>query len=209
MTTSTNDASLQHLLYIVHNVHVARSVQMSERTYSRLVGRVESFDDTAEDVIVRLLDATETGGAIEQDAPPRASTASSVRAAPGSILPVRQYWPAIRQALDESGGSAHANDVIERVGALLEDRLRPADFDELEIGEVRWRNRVRFARLRMKEAGLLRADSPRGIWQLSGRGSRDDLRSEAQAAAADPADVAEMRRVREEMDAVAALDEPG
>src|SRR4051812_41831521 len=37
-------------------------------------------------------------------------------------------------------------------------------------GEVRWRNRTRFARLRMKERGLLSDMSPRGIWEMTDAG---------------------------------------
>lgn len=54
----------------------------------------------------------------------------------------------------------------------MEHRLRPADYEVLRMGEVRWRNRARFARLRMKERGLLNDKSARGIWELTDAGRR-------------------------------------
>jgi len=41
------------------------------------------------------------------------------------------------------------------------------DLEVLKNGEIRWRNRARFARLRMKERGLLSNESPRGVWEIS------------------------------------------
>jgi hypothetical protein len=163
---------------------VTRTLRLSDQSYERLLRQSRSFDDTAEDVIARLLDVAESrplrpddevlpkNGRVAGAAPRKRGDRG--RAAPGSILPEREYWPAILATLNEAGGSAHANDVIESVGVRLKGRLHAADLEDLEIGEVRWRNRTRFARLRMKEAGLLRADSPRGVWEITDRG-RDYL----------------------------------
>lgn len=49
------------------------------------------------------------------------------------------------------------------MGAVLKER----DRETLRNGEVRWRNRARFARLRMKERGLLSDTSHRGIWEIT------------------------------------------
>jgi hypothetical protein len=48
----------------------------------------------------------------------------------------------------------------------------PRDYEVLDMGEVRWQNRARFARLRMKEQGLISSDSPRGIWEITAEGRR-------------------------------------
>jgi restriction endonuclease Mrr len=44
------------------------------------------------------------------------------------------------------------------------------DREPLRSGGIRWRNRVRFARLRMKEAGLLSDSSHRGVWEMTDMG---------------------------------------
>jgi hypothetical protein len=135
---------------------MSHNILLSDDTYRRLLRLSESFDDTAEDVIRRLLDER-----------PEKVTG---RAAPGTILPEREYWRPILETLVEMGGSGPANDVIDAVGLRLRDRLLEKDYDQLDIGETRWRNRTRFARLRMKEQGLLRAGSHRGVWEVTPAG---------------------------------------
>lgn len=95
---------------------------------------------------------------------------TTTRATPGTILPERDYWQPILAIIEESGGKAPANDVIDALEQRIQGQLKGRDFDLLQMGEVRWRNRARFARLRMKEQGLLSADSPRGVWEITERG---------------------------------------
>jgi Mrr restriction endonuclease-like protein len=145
-------------------------IDVSTPTYRRLLARASSFDDTGEEVIRRLLDQVEGP---QPDAPERGPDKRfGSRATPGSILPEREYWLPILRILDRAGGSAQANDVIDALGPHMEHRLRPADYEVLRMGEVRWRNRARFARLRMKERGLLSDKSSRGIWELTEAGRR-------------------------------------
>jgi hypothetical protein len=145
-------------------------VELSPSIYHRLLRRAESFDDTAEDVIARLLD--EAGSAIgstrDNDALLQQNQAP---APPGSLLPVGAYWLPILTILDEAGGSAAANDVIDALEAQMGDELKDRDRETLRNGEVRWRNRARFARLRMKERGLLSKTSPRGVWEVTELGA--------------------------------------
>jgi hypothetical protein len=137
-----------------------------------------SFDDSAEDVITRLLDQAEDPNADgTYDA-----TDEATRAAPGSVLPVKDYWIPILRLVVEAGGSAHSNDVIEALEERMKDILTPRDHQPLKSGEIRWRNRARFARLRMKERGLLSDSSDRGIWEITPRGARYLAREEAKAA---------------------------
>lgn len=142
-----------------------KSIELSDSTYRRLLQQATSFEDQPEDVILRLLDSS--GGATSLPDPP-ANTA--VRAAPGSILPVEDYWVPVLQVLSEAGGEAPSNDVID----ALEDKMRAVlsdrDRERLKSGEIRWRNRARFARLRMKERGLISDTSRRGVWAITTRG---------------------------------------
>jgi Mrr restriction endonuclease-like protein len=145
-------------------------VELSPSVYRRLLRRAESFDDTAEDVISRLLDegGSEIGSDGDRDALLQEDQAP---APPGSLLPVGAYWLPILSILDEAGGSAAANDVIDALEARMGSKLKDRDRETLRNGEVRWRNRARFARLRMKERGLLSKTSPRGVWEITKRGS--------------------------------------
>jgi Mrr restriction endonuclease-like protein len=133
-----------------------RSVGLSEKTYKRLLKQAESFEDSPETVIERLLDDIERRGGSEQ---------SRVE-----LLPESEYWLPILEILDESGGQANSKDVIATLGHRLRHRLRTNDYDILKMGEIRWSNRARFARLRMKEMGLIGSESPRGVWEITSKG---------------------------------------
>jgi hypothetical protein len=150
------------------------NIRLSDSTYQRLLGHVTSFEDTPEDVITRLLDHVE-GTEVSVVASPEPP-----RAAPGTVLPVRAYWVPILQLLVERGGAAPANDVIEALEDRMRNILTPGDFRPLNSGEIRWRNRARFARLRMKERGLMSDSSHRGVWEITGAG-REFLDQEEKA----------------------------
>jgi hypothetical protein len=146
-----------------------QTIELSDATYRRLLSRLTVFGETPEDVVRRLLD--------EAGAPdPRREAIKEIlrknqtRATPGSILPEREYWKPILSIIAERGGSAPAGDVIEALGERLKDSFTPLDLEQLDTGAVRWRNRARFARLRMTQQGLLSSTSPRGIWGITEAG---------------------------------------
>lgn len=58
------------------------------------------------------------------------------------------------------------------MGERLVDRLTAKDREKLDSGDLRWRNRVQFTRLTPKERGLLKSDSPRGVWELTDEGRK-------------------------------------
>lgn len=147
-------------------------VLLSDSVYQRLVKKATSFEDSAEDVIARLLDQAEGLG--PADASNRGPSQQASRAAPGSVLPVHEYWVPILGILVEAGGSAPSNEVVEALEERMKGTLSPRDFEPLKSGEIRWRNRARFARLRMKERGLLSDVSHRGVWEITDAG-RDYL----------------------------------
>ena len=121
-------------------------------------------------MIARLLDEAGSGSGSAGDSNVLLRQ-NQAPAPPGSLLPVGAYWLPILAILDEAGGSAAANDVIDALEARMGDELKDRDRETLRNGEVRWRNRARFARLRMKERGLLSKTSPRGVWEVTERGA--------------------------------------
>lgn len=107
--------------------------------------------------------------------------ATRTRVPKGSLLDERAYEIPILRTLEEHGGRAAAREVVDRVGELVDDQLMPLDREMVETGGIRWQARVQFARLRMKEHGHLKADSPRGVWEITEEG-RKRLDREATAA---------------------------
>jgi predicted CopG family antitoxin len=144
-------------------------IELSDSAYHRLLRQSTSFADSAEDVVLRLLDLAEHSVNTQ---PHKPNQREASRATPGSILPEREYWRPILDIIAEAGGSAAANDVIEVLGERMKDAFKARDLDLLKMGEVRWRNRARFARLRMREQGLLSQTSHRGLWEITDAGRR-------------------------------------
>ena len=91
----------------------------------------------------------------------------SQRLAGGILLPLDVYKPLIVEKLRQEGGVATARDVIHAVGEMVRDRLSPEDLEATKSGEVRWVNRMQFARHRLVEEGVLAKGSPRGQWALA------------------------------------------
>lgn len=118
-------------------------------------------------------------------APATAFMGESLRSRKRSpYTPAHLYWPAILSVLVGLGGAAAGEDVIDRVGQKLENVLTPADRERLSSGvEVRWRNRAQWQRYNMGREGLLKRDSPRGIWEITEEGMRwlADFEKRAQA----------------------------
>jgi hypothetical protein len=94
----------------------------------------------------------------------------SRRAPRGSLLVEEAYELPILKALADRGGSASKNAVIDALEPLLGDQLTTLDRTPVASGELRWRNRAQFVRLRLVERGELKRDSPRGVWELSDAG---------------------------------------
>ncbi len=78
------------------------------------------------------------------------------------------FRPFILKALAQLGGRARVEEVLERVERMVKPFLSPVDLEPVPSGtEPRWRNRARWERFKMVQEGLLRPDSPRGIWELT------------------------------------------
>jgi Mrr N-terminal domain len=149
-----------------------KTIQLSDPCYQRLLERVRSFEDAPEDVIQNLLDETESDDRRSQRRQEieEAVRQNRPRVSPGTILPEREYWKPILRIIVEREGSAPAGEVIAELGERLKDAFTPLDLQRLDTGAVRWRNRARFARLRMTQQGLLSKTSPRGIWTITDPG---------------------------------------
>ncbi len=91
------------------------------------------------------------------------------RLPPGQLTPHSTLRNAMIEALKQMGGSGRARDVLDRVHAGLKDELTAADLSRSKSGSVRWRNRCHWERFNMVQEGLLKDDSPKGVWELTRR----------------------------------------
>jgi hypothetical protein len=93
----------------------------------------------------------------------------------GEFTPVIAYWRPILEVLVEMGGHGKRGDVVDAVGRKMISVLKPADYGKLPTsGWIRWRNRVGWqaSNMRQPEQGLIKNNSPRGIWEITDAGRK-------------------------------------
>lgn len=122
--------------------------------------------DLGADDIFDIPELTQADGA---EAASTAARPSHSRLQRGLRTPESAYYHPILKALDELGGRAKMNDVLERVEVQMRDRLSDVDYQPLNSDpeQPRWRNAAQWARNGMVKEGLLKDDSPRGVWEIS------------------------------------------
>lgn len=102
----------------------------------------------------------------------RGKSSPGKRAPVGSLLPEQEYELPLLAALHESGGSGPKSDIVDRTGEKLDGKLTELDRQPLSSGQIRWKSRVQFVRIRLIERGLMAKNTPTGVWAITdvGRG---------------------------------------
>ncbi|MCX7905990.1 MAG: winged helix-turn-helix domain-containing protein [Bacteroidetes bacterium] len=92
----------------------------------------------------------------------------------GQRTPEAAFWLPILRALVALGGQAPMSKVLEHVYNQMKPHLKQVDLQGLPLHPKtpRWRNTAQWARLTLVKKGLLRSDSPRGIWAISEQGRK-------------------------------------
>lgn len=145
-----------------------KQIEIDEEVFALVQDEAEPLVDDANTVLRRLLGLDGTHGRSSK----AASGKGAARAPLGSLLPEEAYREPILLELLQRGGSGSAKEVTDAVGERIEDKLTKRDLEKLTSGDIRWRARVQFTRLRMKEDGLIEAGSKRGLWVLTPKGRK-------------------------------------
>jgi len=83
------------------------------------------------------------------------------------VTPQEAYEPLIIEALREFGGKAHVRDIKAWIEKRMKDSFLPGDLATRADGKtVVWWNNAQWQRQKMVYKGILRSDSPRGVWGL-------------------------------------------
>ena len=77
------------------------------------------------------------------------------------------YRIPIIEALQQFGGRGPSRDVREIVFSKVKDRLNEIDYSKTVTGIIRWQDAMRCERQQMLKDGILKKNSPRGIWELN------------------------------------------
>ena len=95
----------------------------------------------------------------------------STRIKKGEMTPDKDYVIPILGVLEAMGGRGEVKDVISHLYDVMKWQFKPVDLTPLSSsGENRWIKTANWARYNMKEGGLLKSNSPRGIWEISEKG---------------------------------------
>src|SRR5260370_590341 len=90
----------------------------------------------------------------------------------GLRTPEPAFFCPILQALSDLGGSAKRSAIFQLLEHSMRDVLKPIDYQILssEAQQMRCQNSPQWARNLMVKEGLLQADSPGGIWEITEKG---------------------------------------
>ena len=153
-------------------------IRITDATWDRLKRWAEPLEDSPEDAVRKVLEAAEEHLKCGQ---PRLSRQENIviersnirgsRLRKGLKTPNQTYRRPILEALEELGGRAYADDVLKIVEEKVNPFLNEFDLQKLSSGmDIRWRNAAQWVRWRLVKEGLLKPDSPRGVWELSDKG---------------------------------------
>ncbi len=133
------------------------TVRIDEEVWRELQKRARPFEDSPNDVMREVLGL---------DAEDQRRSGRS----PLGCTPQSAYWLPLLKVLEEMGGEGRMHDVLDRLGNEMKEILRPVDHEKNATGVVRYREGAMWARHAMVQEGLLKSDSPRGLWEISEKG---------------------------------------
>ena len=132
------------------------TVALTEHTNAKLAQLADEFQDILKDLRTRLGQNTTAKKGKLHD------TRSKLPKTPQVVL--REH---ILQALRKLGGRAQVSDVIEEMARQLEGKLFPSDILwRKATNDLAWQNSAKWERFKMTQDGVLKQNSPRGIWEL-------------------------------------------
>src|SRR5438128_1218396 len=137
-----------------------RVIRVDGDVWRALQRKAMAFEDTPNSVLRRILKINGN----------RSRSTARRRLPRGDRTPQEVFRQPILEALHVKGGSSQTAEVLDRVGHILGNKLTSADRAKLSHGEIRWRNTAQWERNVMVEEGLLKRNSPRGVWELTEKG---------------------------------------
>jgi len=88
----------------------------------------------------------------------------------GLMTPRKTFRRPILEALVELGGRASVTEVLKIVERKMKAVLNSYDMQFLPSGQIRWQKTAQWCRYQLVQEGLLKDNSPPGIWEISERG---------------------------------------
>ncbi|MGH6660894.1 MAG: winged helix-turn-helix domain-containing protein [Rhodospirillales bacterium] len=145
-------------------------IRISDTTLDRLKKVAIPLEDTVDSVINRLLDNYVGSTHAPGGSSPPQSASKPGRTSRKKKLPQNEFEEPLMETIYELGKSADVRDVREPLYEKIKNRLLEGDHDPVSTGEPRWWNAACWARHALKEKGLMKSDSARGVWELTDKG---------------------------------------
>jgi hypothetical protein len=144
----------------------------NQRFRAFLDARAHSIMGLIERYALEPLKEMESRHAATQEGSEQSRVDDAPRLARGVRTPESAFVLPILRAIVDLGGSASMQQVLERVGAAMKDQLRDVDYESLKSDPThpRWNNTAQWARNTMVTNGLLKNNSPRGVWEITAAG---------------------------------------
>jgi hypothetical protein len=144
--------------------HVMPVVRISEELFKEIQKYAEPLVDNFETALWKALRKNEISLTIS----PRKEKIRAV----AELTPPSDYWIPILKSILESGEKASRQEVHNHVESRMKDKFKPGDFEVNRDGTLKWNKQVDYQRLAMVHNGLIRKDSPVGIWEITEIGKR-------------------------------------
>jgi len=91
----------------------------------------------------------------------------------GERTPRQAFRIPILEVLVELGGKGKTDKILEKVENKMKHILNPVDYKKLPSGVmIRWQNTAQWEKFVMVKDGLLRSDSPKGVWEITEKGRK-------------------------------------
>lgn len=153
-------------------------IRIGEETWERLKKWAEPLVDTPDDALRKVLDAADGHLMRSKVASPKVDEVQSSahfsdeKPQRGKKIPQQAFNDPILESLYELGGRGHTSEVLARVGHKMKHLLGDYDHQALPSGDIRWQKTANWARYWLTKRGFLKAESERGVWELTEQGKK-------------------------------------
>src|SRR5437879_5959948 len=107
-----------------------KAIRIDDEVWATLQKKARAFEDTPNSVLRRVLGIDRANG----------KRRATNRVPRGVRTPQSEFQTPLLHVLYEGGGSAKMSEAVDRVGALMQERLYEIDRQTMTSGEIRWRN---------------------------------------------------------------------
>lgn len=116
--------------------------------------------------VMQTLSSKPTSARGEQSPGPQ-PTQRRTRKRRDDITPMETWRRLVVEALKAKGGKAPCSEVLDLINERMEGKFLSGDLGSRKDGHPVWRNNIQWERYNMIRDGILKSDSPRGIWELN------------------------------------------